>query len=132
MQPRAMQRPSGLLATVIGISLVALAVPALADEAAAAGKVEHIVVHGQSLEGNLSGDTADRMVRVYLPPSYAKDRKHRYAVVYFLHGILARADNYVASLKLPESIDRATAEGRLQEMIFVLPDAMNQYGGSMY
>ncbi len=108
---------------------------ALSGEVATAvstGKVEQIIVHGKSLEGNLSGDTADRIVKVYLPPGYAKDSRRRYPVVYFLHGILARADNYVATLKWPESIDRATADGKLQPIIFVLPDAMNRYEGSMY
>ena len=35
------------------------------------GTVERITVHGKSLEGNLIGDSADRQVVVYLPPSYA-------------------------------------------------------------
>jgi len=34
------------------------------------GKLERIKVHGKSLEGNLEGDSADRDVFVYLPPSY--------------------------------------------------------------
>ena len=34
--------------------------------------VEHIKIHGQSLEGNLEGDAVDRDVLVFLPPSYAK------------------------------------------------------------
>ena len=34
--------------------------------------VEHIKVHGASLEGNLEGDAADRDVLVFLPPSYAQ------------------------------------------------------------
>src|ERR671916_3287815 len=50
------------------------------------GTVERIKVHGKSLEGNLSGDTADRDVSVYLPPSYKTDRNRRYPVVYMLHG----------------------------------------------
>ena len=33
--------------------------------------VEHIKVHGASLEGNLEGDAVDRDVLVFLPPSYA-------------------------------------------------------------
>ena len=37
--------------------------------------VEHIKVHGASLEGNLEGDSADRDVLVFLPPSYGKERK---------------------------------------------------------
>lgn len=121
------------LLLTLGLTLLATAgAPSLAGEAAPAGTVEQVTVHGKSLEGNLSADTADRIVKVYLPPGYARNRKRRYPVVYFLHGILARADNYVTTLKWPGSIDRAIAEGNLQEMIFVLPDAMNPYGGSMY
>ncbi len=52
--------------------------------------------------------------------------------MYFLHGILARAQNYVDSLKWPDSINRAISEGKLPEMIFVMPDAMTPYTGSMY
>jgi enterochelin esterase-like enzyme len=117
---------------VLALGLCVFAAVGAAAAESAAGRVETITVHGKSLDGNLSGDTADRIVKVYLPPSYAKDKRRRYPVVYFLHGILARADNYVATLKWPESIDRAVADGKLQEMIFVLPDAMNPYAGSMY
>src|SRR6185295_14829926 len=45
-----------------------------------AGTVEHIKVHGQSLEGNLEGDSLDRDVTVYLPPSYGTERTRRYPV----------------------------------------------------
>ena len=51
-----------------------------------AGTVEHIKVHGKSLEGNLLGDSADRDVFVYLPPSYQASKNQRYPVVYLLHG----------------------------------------------
>ena len=43
-----------------------------------AGTVEHITVHGKALEGNLEGDSPDREVTVYLPPSYAGDQTRRY------------------------------------------------------
>jgi len=45
------------------------------------GKLERITVHGKSLEGNLEGDSADRDVFVYLPPSYQSDPGRRYPVV---------------------------------------------------
>ena len=45
--------------------------PTVPIPAKLAGKLEHVTVHGKSLEGNLSGDSADREVAVYLPPSYA-------------------------------------------------------------
>ena len=47
------------------------------------GKVERIKVHGPSLEGNLEGDSPDREVSIYLPPSYANEPDRRYPVVYF-------------------------------------------------
>jgi hypothetical protein len=50
------------------------------------GRYERIKVHGKSLEGNLEGDSPDREVSVYLPPSYATERNHRYPAVYLLHG----------------------------------------------
>ena len=36
--------------------------------------VEHIKIHGKSLEGNLEGDAVDRDVLVFLPPSYNADK----------------------------------------------------------
>ena len=45
-----------------------------------AGTVEKIKVHGTSLEGNLEGDSADRDVFLYLPPSYASQPNRRYPV----------------------------------------------------
>lgn len=43
--------------------------------------VERIQIHGVALEGNLEGNAVDRDAIVYLPPSYAKDKKRRYPVV---------------------------------------------------
>lgn len=54
--------------------------------------VERIKIHGSALEGNLEGDAVDRDVLVYLPPSYAKEKKRRYPVVYALHGYAIGAD----------------------------------------
>ena len=34
------------------------------------GTVDVVTVHGTSLEGNLTGDSPERRVSVYLPPSY--------------------------------------------------------------
>ena len=39
------------------------------------GTLERITVHGRALEGNLEGDSPDRPVVVYLPPSYARTRR---------------------------------------------------------
>jgi len=99
--------------------------------APAKGTLERIMVHGRALEGNLEGDSPDRPVVVYLPPSYARDTSRRYPVLYFLHGYTATAEAYVKSLAIPDSIDRAIAAGA-REMIVVVPDAFTKYSGSMF
>jgi S-formylglutathione hydrolase len=38
-------------------------------------RYERVSVHGDSLVGNLEGDSPDRMVSVYLPPSYDKSKR---------------------------------------------------------
>lgn len=92
------------------------------------GAWEKIKVHGKSLEGNLEGDSPDRDVYVYLPPSYRSEPNRRYPVVYFLHGYGATAERYWNFLGMPETADKAGA----REMILVLPDANTVYNGSMY
>jgi S-formylglutathione hydrolase FrmB len=116
------------MALVVGA--LALAPRALLAQPAA-GKLEQIRVHGDALDGNLSGDDATRDVFVYLPPSYAREPKRRYPVVYFLHGYTATAQAYVKFVDLPQSADAAIAAGG-KEMIIVLPDAFTKWSGSMY
>lgn len=93
--------------------------------------VEHIKVHGAALEGNLEGDAVDRDVIVFLPPSYEKDKKRRYPVVYALHGYSIGADQWTHEIHVPQTIEGAFAQGA-QEMIVVLPDSKTIYNGSMY
>src|SRR5690348_13668309 len=102
------------------------------SSSAKAGTVEHIKVHGKSLEGNLEGDSPDRDVFVYLPPSYAASPNRRYAAVYFLHGYAAHAETYWNRLSVPAAADAAIADGSAHEMILVLPDAFTVYDGSMF
>jgi S-formylglutathione hydrolase len=96
------------------------------------GSWEKIKVHGKSLEGNLEGDSPDRDVFVYLPPSYATSPNRRYPVVYFLHGYAAHAETYWKSLDVPAAADADIAGGSAHEMILVLPDAFTVYDGSMF
>jgi len=58
------------------------------------GKLERITDHGDSLVGNLAGDTPDRLVSVYLPPSYAASPNSRYPVLYLLHGFTDSDDHW--------------------------------------
>ena len=93
--------------------------------------IEHIKVHGAALEGNLEGESADRDVFVFLPPSYAKDKHRKYPVVYALHGFFIGAEQWSHEIHVPQTIEGAFAQGA-QEMIVVLPDSKTVYNGSMY
>jgi S-formylglutathione hydrolase FrmB len=93
--------------------------------------VEHIKIHGTALEGNLEGDTVDRDVIVFLPPSYNKDKHRRYPVVYALHGYSIGAEQWTHEIHVPQTVEGAFAQGA-KEMIVVLPDSKTVYGGSMY
>ena len=57
----------------LSVAQVQTEVPAVIPNAKPA-TVEHIKIHGTSLEGNLEGDAVDRDVFVFLPPSYAQDK----------------------------------------------------------
>src|SRR5580765_1325785 len=95
--------------------------------------VDHIKVHGKSLEGNLEADSPDRDVAVYLPPSYAADKSRRYPVVYLLHGYGGRDDTFNGRLAtLPDTADSLAASGAAKEMIVVMPNAFSLHKGSMY
>ena len=93
--------------------------------------VEHIKIHGAALEGNLEGDAVDREAFVFLPPSYEKDKKRRYPVVYALHGYSIGAEQWTHEIHVPQTIEGAFAQGS-KEMIVVLPDSKTIYNGSMY
>jgi len=93
--------------------------------------VEHIKIHGEALEGNLEGEAVDRDAIVFLPPSYHRNKKRRYPVVYALHGFSIGAEQWTHEIHVPQTIEGAFANGS-QEMIVVLPDSKTVYGGSMY
>jgi S-formylglutathione hydrolase len=95
------------------------------------GKLERIKVHGKSLEGNLEGDSPDRDVFVYLPPSYQSDPNRRYPVVYTLHGFGLHAEQWVGFANFA-ALERDVAAGTAKEMILVAPDAYSFHMGSFY
>jgi len=93
--------------------------------------VERITIHGTALEGNLEGDSVDRAVIVFLPPSYARESRRRYPVVYALHGYSIGAEQWTQEIHVPQTIEGAFAHGA-KEMIVVVPDSKTVHNGSMY
>jgi Enterochelin esterase and related enzymes len=132
--------PTRLLCTCAITMVLTLGWPALAQvqtivpEAVSGAKpvpIERIKIHGTALEGNLEGDAVDRDVIVFLPPSYRRETKRRYPVVYALHGYSIGAEQWAHEIQVPQTIEGAFALGS-QEMIVVLPDSKTIYNGSMY
>jgi enterochelin esterase-like enzyme len=98
-----------------------------------AGTVTRITVHGRALEGNLSGESPDRRVTIYVPPSYAAERARRYPVIYLLHGYSGTDETWTGRIaNVPEIADRVFGSGAAREMIVVMPDGNSIYRGSMY
>ena len=95
------------------------------------GKLEHITVHGKALEGNLEGDSSDRDVFVYLPPSYDRESSRRYPVVYTLHGFGLHAQQWVGIANV-SGLEKGMTAGTTKEMILVSPDAFSLHNGSFY
>ena len=98
---------------------------------AAKARVEALKVHSKDIEGNLLGTPAERDVFVVLPPSYERERKRRYPVVYALHGYSIGADQWMKEIRLPQTAEGAFAKGT-PEMILVLPSSKNVYNGAFY
>jgi S-formylglutathione hydrolase len=100
------------------------------------GTVERIRVHGKGLENNLSGDSADRYVSIYLPAGYKANPKKRYPVVYFLHGYTdddARFYGFSRHwMNIVPILDTVFGTGKTREMIVVTPNAYTRFQGSMY
>ena len=99
------------------------------------GKLERVKVHGKSLEGNLMRESDSPDVSIYLPPSYLTDRTRRFPVVYLLHGYTGTDLSYFGTNQqrlLHVVADRVFTTGAAKEMILVMPNCMNAYGGCMY
>ena len=89
------------------------------------GKLDRIKLHGVALEGNLEGDSPDRDVSIYLPPSYQANRTRRYPVLYILHGFADGDDRWFGLIpsfvNLPAVMEAALDKGMTHEMILVMP-----------
>jgi len=100
------------------------------------GSLVRLQVHGHGLEGALAGDSANREVSTYLPPSYGGDRNRRYPVLYMLHGFTDNDSQWMGVrehwINLTELLDKTIADGGSKEMIVVMPNAYTRFHGSMY
>jgi S-formylglutathione hydrolase FrmB len=89
-------------------------------------------IQSAALAGNLVGDPSVRGMVVLLPPSYFRDRRTRYPVVYLLHGLGKRTQGEMESTWLLVKLYEEMKEGKLGEMIIVAIDGTTIFGGSYY
>lgn len=128
---------ASVVALVLAIVIASL-VPS-ATFAGTKGEVVFATVHGKSLEHSVTGESPDRPVAIYLPPSYADSPPRRYPVLYILHGIGGTHEDWISPDgsnggwgTIPDLMDEGIAAGRISEMIVVAPNEMTRGGGSWY
>lgn len=112
-------------------TLVVVTLALAATAPAAHASVRELKIHSKALENNLSGDPAEQSFAVYLPPSYETSSK-RYPVVFLLHGIADSYEVWTKIWKIPQALDSLINDGKLTELIVVMPNARNRFLGSYY
>ena len=113
---------------VTGCGATPTPTPAPTPEIPLQGRWENFGFTSEALADNLIGDPATRAIYVYLPPNYDTSTA-RYPVVYGLHGYL---DDPTSLQVWGRQLDSLIANDEAREMIFVLPDGGNKFGGSWY
>lgn len=101
-----------------------------------AGRIVVDTIHVAGLTGNLLGDASAQSVAIYLPPSYDSGAARRYPVLYLLHGIGGAHSDWTSptydGMTIQATLDTLIAAGLAREMLVVMPNGRNRYGGSLY
>lgn len=89
-----------------------------------------------SLKDNLFGIPAEQPIAIYLPPSYSSSDK-KFPVVYYLPGFGDPIHYYTywavyQGFSLKKSMDRLINEGKIKEMMVVIPNGLTFLQGTFY
>jgi enterochelin esterase family protein len=100
------------------------------------GTVVVETIHSRALEANTLGDSAERRIAVWLPPSYAREPERRFPVIYWLAGYASTGEMLFQGSPwqpgLGERLDRLVDGGRMGEVVVVAPDGFTRWGGGQY
>lgn len=99
-----------------------------------AGKIITDQITSIALKDNKLGDKNIRDIVIYLPPDYDSSNKN-YPVLYLLHGFGGSERFYVDSVTeefIVFMLDSLIQSKIIKEMIIVMPDGSNKYGGSFF
>lgn len=126
------------LIVIAAIAFIILTGERIYNTQPSSGTLERIQIHSQYLENTITKESPDRLVSVYLPPSY-KYSTRSYPVVYLLHGIAGTDQTWTNpwsnSTDLPTIqaiMDEGIETGKFGEMIIVMPDQKTNWFGSFY
>jgi len=116
---------------IVILWLLLIGIAATAQE----GKLVDDEFYSPLLEGNLFGDTPDREITIYLPPSYDTEPERVYPVVYLVHGYLAYGQySWILGPEghFPRTMNSWVKDGKVKEMIVAMPNSVNKLLGSYY
>ncbi len=119
---------------ILSMVLLVLITSAFSQRSFSLGQIVTDMITSEALKGNKLGDPDTRNMIIYLPPSYASSDK-AYPVIYLLHGYGGDERSFVGEVGEMLAvilIDSLINSGLLKEMIIVMPNADNKYGGSYY
>lgn len=86
---------------------------------------------------NLTGESAQRELLVYLPPGYETDHDKRYPVIYLLHSYGSGPSSWLGEkgyegLNVVVVLDSLINNQVIEPVIVVMPDLHNRFGGTWY
>ncbi len=101
------------------------------------GDLKSIQVTSEALKLNRINEGNTRDVMVYTPPDYERNVKKRYPTVYLLHSYGNDAYSWIKSphtqgFNIQKSVDSLILKGVIEDMIVIMPDCNNKFGGSWY
>ena len=123
-----------LMKKLLVVTLLALSPTSMLAQG---GGITHVdTVPAPSLRNNLLGDPDKRLATVYLPPSYSRNPRRRFPVIYFLHGFDADHRAFMKggyeNMNTRLTMDSLIRAGLSKEMIVVTPNARNFFDGGFY
>jgi len=99
---------------------------------AASSRVVQIDVPAPALVGNLLDTPDSQSAAVYLPPGYDQRPDRHFPVIVLLHGIFDSHKVWLDHFDVPSTLDRLIRAGKIPELLVVMPDGGNKYGGGFY
>jgi S-formylglutathione hydrolase len=125
-----------IIAVYCSLSFAPAVVAQEAATRATTGRLLEIKVAAPALKGNLLNDPIEQSVAVYLPPSYDTAPAKRFPTLYLLHGFLGHKEVWTTSgyqgMRLQPLMDEMIKSGKIREMVVVVPNGWNAYGGAFY